>query len=107
MGFPRPKLSELARSSSLSFSPIWIMVIQGVEDWKWKKHLIFLQIISSKFIKQNLKEEEICKIFTTKDPVLLGDFFAKKTLVTANTLQSFHVLFLFVGELGNKKSKQS
>ena len=53
----------------------------------------------------NLKEEVICKIFTTKDPVILGDFFAKKTLVTANTLQSFHVLFLFVGELGEQKVK--
>ena len=73
-----------------------------------KKLLIFLQIISSKFMEQiNLKEEVICKISTTKDPVILGDFFAKKSLVTANTLQSFHVLFLFVGELGNKKSKQS
>ena len=51
----------------LSFSPMWIMVIQGVEDWKWKKHLIFLQIISSKYMEQiNPKEEVICNIYNQR-----------------------------------------
>ena len=63
-----------------------------------KKLLIFLQIISSKFMEQiNLKEEVICKISTTKDPVILGDFLQRKLWSLQILFSPFTFCFCLLG----------